>query len=371
MIEVGAAGGIMPPVEALLATARRNEEKGYDALWWPDHLMGWYPESIWTADVTPIANFQPNPHTFFDAVAAMAAVAVHTERIRLGTSVTEPIRRHPAMLAAEWLTLDHLSKGRAILGIGPGEAENVTPYGMSYAKAVSRFEEALAVIRLLWENDEPVSFDGDHWTLDRAVVGMGPHEPGRFPPIWIGAHGPRMLGIAGRYADGWLPGMTGSAKEYAARLETLRTSATAAGRDADAITAGLYAYSVVASDHETCHRILEHPLLAANQLVLPAEAYEERGATHPLGESFYGIRDYIPTRFGKDEALAAIAAIPFELTHDFTLHGTPDELVETVREYEAVGLRHVVLWNMTFLGDPTKVRESYHLMDDVMRALKS
>ncbi len=361
----------MPPVEGLLATAQRNEAKGYDSLWWPDHLMGWYPESIWTPDVTPIANFQANPHVFFDAVAAMAAVAVHTERIRLGTSVTEPIRRHPAMIAAEWLTLDHLSKGRAILGIGPGEAENIVPYGMSYSKAVSRFEEALAVIRLLWENDEPVSFDGEHFTLDRAVVGMGPHTAGVYPPIWIGAHGPRMLEIAGRYADGWLPGLTGGPKVYGERLRSIRASADAAGRDPDAITPGLYGYTVVAATHEECHRILEHPLLAANQLVLPSEAYEPYGARHPFGENFYGIRDYIPTHYGKDEALTAIASIPFEITHDFTMHGTPDELVGLIHEYEDEGLRHLVLWNMTFLGDPTKIRESYQLLDDVMAALKS
>jgi len=369
-LEIGAPGAIMPPVEVLLKTAKRNEDKGFDALWWPDHLMGWHPESIWTPDITPLATVQPNPHVYLDPVACIAAVATHTEKIRLGTRVTEPVRRHPAMLANEWLTLDHFSKGRAILGIGAGEGENIIPYGMSFDKPASRFEEALTIIRLLWENNEPVDFDGDFWTMRRAVCGMGPHTPGRFPPIWTGAHGPRMMDITGRLADGWLPTRM-SPEEYAHGLGVIRTAAEKAGRDFSTFTPGLWAYTVVASDHEEAHRILNQRMPKGFQLVLPSEEYEKRGYAHPLGTKFQGLRDYIPTRLGRDEALKAIDSIPEEIAHLSTVHGTPDELVALFREYEAVGVRHIVPWNITFLGDPTKVRESFHLLDDVLAAVKS
>jgi phthiodiolone/phenolphthiodiolone dimycocerosates ketoreductase len=367
-MKVGAPGTIMPPVDGLLKNARRVEEKGYDSIWWPDHLMGWYPQSIWTPDVTPLANFQQNPDIFLDPVACIAAVGVHTERVQLGTSVTEPIRRHPAMVANEWLSLSHLSKGRAVLGIGCGEAENITPYGLDFSRAVSRFEEALAIIRLLWENDDPVDFDGSFWTLRDAVIGMGAYG-GRFPPIWVGAHGPRMLDITGRYADGWLPTHVPTPQDYADGLARIKRAATAAGRDAGAFTPGLWNYTIVAEDHEECHRIADQPLPKINMLVLPSSAYEERGYTHPLGEGFYGIRDFIPAHYGKDEILKALDSIPEDMVHDYTVHGTPDELVALVRSYEAVGLEHVVLWNQTFLGDPTKVAESFHLLDEVRAAL--
>lgn len=368
-VEVGAQGTIMPPIEGVLKTAKRNEAKGYDALWWPDHLMGWHPESIWVPDVTPLALAQRNPHVYLDPVAAIAAVGVHTERVRLGTSVTEPIRRHPAMLANEWLSLDHITKGRAILGIGAGEGENIVPYGMDFSEQVSKFEEALQVIRLLWENDEPVDFDGRFWTLRKAVCGMGPYTPGRFPPIWTGAHGPKMLAITGRLGDGWLPTRMPPA-EYARRLAQIRASAEAAGRDFSSFTPALWAYTVVASDHEECHRILGERIPKGFLLVLPSEEFEKRGYAHPLGRGFYGLKDYIPTHYPKDEALKAIDAIPDEIAHEFTFHGTPDELVAQIREYEAVGLKHIVPWNVTFLGDVTKVRESFHLMDEVLAALK-
>ena len=368
-IEVGAAGGIMPPADSVIRTARRNEEKGYDAVWWPDHWMGWFPESIWTPDITPLAAFQPSPHVYLDPVATMAAVAVSTERIKLGTSVTEPVRRHPALLANEWLTLDHLSKGRAILGLGAGEAENIEPYGLDYSRPASRFEEAVTIIRLLWESDEKVDFDGEFWTLRDAVLGLGPHEPGRYPPIWTGARGPRMLDITGRLADGWLPPQM-PLEEYSDGLARIRRAAESAGRDLDAFTPGLYALTVVADDHEECHRLIDQTIPKSFLLVAPSRTFEEHGARHPFGDDFDGIRDYIPTRFGRDETLKAIDAIPEEVVHASTVHGTPDELVAMARDFGEVGLRHLALWNITFLGDPTKVKESFHLLDDVAEAIR-
>ncbi len=368
-IEVGAAGAITPPVDMLIKTAKRNEEKGYDAIWFPDHWMAWHPESIWVPDVTPLANFQPNPHVYLDPVACIAATAVHTDRIKLATCVTETVRRHPAMLANEWLTLDHLSKGRAILGVGSGEKENIEPYGLRYEKPVSRFEEALTIIRLLWENNEPVDFDGEFWTLRDAVNGMSPHTPGVYPPIWTGAHGPRMCDITGRLADGWLPSLQ-MPGEYGEKVQRIRAAAQAAGRDPDAITMGLWHYAVVASDHEECHAMLDSTLIRAYMLVLPAAVFERYGVEHPLGKGFDGIRDYIPTRIGKEEALKASALVPEELVHDIVLHGTPDDMVRKVREYEALGCEHIVLWNITFLADLMKIRDSFRLLDDVLVALK-
>lgn len=370
-IQVGAAGSIMPPVEAILKTARRNEEKGYDSLWWPDHWMAWHPQSIWTPDVTPLARFQPNPHVYMDPVTCMAAVAVHTERVRLGTAVTEPIRRHPALLAHEWLSLDHLSKGRAILGVGAGEAENNEPYGLSFARPVARLEESLAIIRLLWESADPVDFDGEFWTLRDAVCGLGPHTPEKYPPIWVGANGPRMLDICGRLGDGWMPTQFLPADVYAQRWERVRGAARAAGRDPDAIEASFYALMVVAATHEEAHRLLDDRILKGYLLVFPAEAYESRGYEHPMGRGAHPIRDYVPSRWGREETLKAIDAIPPEIAHECLLHGTPDEIVARVRAYEAAGARHAILWNVGFMGDLSTVRESFHLADDVMRALKA
>src|SRR5437773_2526024 len=65
-IEFGAPGTIMPPADKAVDNALRAERDGYDSIWWPSHLMGWHPESVWTEDITPLAKHQPNPHTYFD-----------------------------------------------------------------------------------------------------------------------------------------------------------------------------------------------------------------------------------------------------------------------------------------------------------------
>lgn len=367
MITIGTGGVIMPPAEGLIRAAKRAEEKGYDAIWWPDHLMGWLPETIWSTEDTPVAHVYPNPHIFLDPVAAMAAVGVHTERVRLGTAVTEPIRRHPAMLANEWLTLDHLTKGRVILGIGAGEAENITPYGLDYSRQVAKFGEALEIIRLLWANPGvPVDFDGEFWPLRNAVSGLSPYGD-RPPPIWTGAHGPKMLEITGRLADGWLP-VALPPDEYARRLGVILATGKGAGRDMSRFEPGAFSYAVFATDHEEAHRILDQRLIKGFILAGSDEEFARHGAEHPLGKGFYGLREYIPAGFNRDDAIKAIESIPFEVAHGHVMHGTPDDFIERLTALEAAGCRHMMFQNVTFMGDPSKTAESFHLQDEVMRA---
>jgi len=364
---VGAPGHVMPPLETLLHTARRSEERGFDAIWWPDHLMGWHPQSAWTAEHAPLAAAMANPHIYLDPVAAITAAATVTERISLGTSVTEPVRNHPAQLARAWLTLDHLTKGRAILGIGAGEGENITPYGLDFSKPATRLEDALRVIRALWEHDEPIDYDGPVYTLRDAVCGMGPYGD-RFPPIWVAAHGPRLCRVTGELADGWLPTYL-PFDDYAARWDIVTKGAADAGRALDDITAGMWAYTVVAPDHETCHRMLEHRMVKAFAVAQPHEFFEARGAPHPLGR-IYGFVEYVPSRLDEREALRVIDGVPFKVVHDATLHGSPSEIAAKIEPYARIGLEHIALWNITFFASIERTGESYALLTETKDELK-
>jgi phthiodiolone/phenolphthiodiolone dimycocerosates ketoreductase len=203
-VTLGAPGRIIPPAAKAVEFAQRAERDGFDAIWWPCHLMGWIPDSVWTEDMTELARYQASPHTHLDPLMMMGAAGAATSSIKVGVCVTDTIRRHPAMLAQAALTADHLSQGRAILGLGSGETMNITPYGMDFTKPVGRLEEAVKVMRLLWSTDKPVDFDGQFFQLRDAVLGLEPYE-GRPPQVWLAAHGPRMLRITGRLADGWLP----------------------------------------------------------------------------------------------------------------------------------------------------------------------
>ena len=118
-------------------------------------MVSFWPDALWTPEFTDLATVSPSPHRHLDGMAVAAAAAVLTTNVPLATSVVDTVRRHPALLAQSALTIDHLSRGRFILGLGSGETENVVPYGFDFTRPVSRFEEALKVIRLLWDRPGP------------------------------------------------------------------------------------------------------------------------------------------------------------------------------------------------------------------------
>ena len=140
----------------------------YHSIWLPDHMVSFWPDSIWTPEFTDLATVSPSPHRHLDGMAVAAAAAVLTNNTPIVTTVVDTVRRHPAMLAQTAVTLDHLSRGRFVLGLGSGELENTVPYGFDFQKPVARFEEALNVITLLWGSDGPVDFDGQFYHLEHA-----------------------------------------------------------------------------------------------------------------------------------------------------------------------------------------------------------
>ena len=180
-----------------LSRLKELDSGRYHSIWLPDHMVSFWPDALWTPEFTDLASASPSPHRHLDGLAVAAAAAVLTENVPLVSAVVDTVRRHPSLLAQTALTIDHLAKGRFILGLGSGESENTLPYGFDFSRPVGRFEEALAVIRLLWESHGPVDFDGEFYALRHARLDTEPYE-GRLPQIWIGASGPRMLDIAGR-----------------------------------------------------------------------------------------------------------------------------------------------------------------------------
>ena len=368
-MKIGATGVVVPPAKGVVKAAQQQEAAGFASTWWPDHLMAWHPQSIWTPEFTPLAQRQPNANVFLDTVACMTAAAVHTESILIGSSVTDPVRRHPAMLAQEFLSIDHFSNGRCVFGIGTGEGENAIPYGLSINKPASRLEWALETIRLLWESEGPVELDSPFFPLKDAVLGLGPVAEGRFPPIWLAAHGPRMLDLAGRLGDGWLPTVM-SATDYKAGLDRILAARSGAGVTRP-FEAGLWAYTCIADSKEECLQLFEHPMYKVIALQLPAHVYEKHGVAPPLGEGTYGFNDFIPSRFNREEILAVLDKVPPEIVAETVLHGSVDDIVAQLRELEVAGCQHAVLWNISFLTDAARLGPSFAAQAEILRVMQS
>ncbi|MFB0562336.1 MAG: LLM class flavin-dependent oxidoreductase [Candidatus Lokiarchaeia archaeon] len=368
MLKFGTVGPTFPPINRIPEQAKRLEERGYDSIWFPDHLMGWYPQAIWTPDIVgAFAEF--SPHVFFETTLSIALAASSTSKLLIGSAVTEPIRHHPAMLAQSFATLEHITNGRVVLGIGAGEKENCEPFGLPYTKIVSRLEEALQIIRLCWdsERDELLNFDGKFWTLREAVFELPPLK-GR-PPICIGGAGPRMAKLVGTYADGWMPFMI-DYDNYKNRLQIIKEAAGRAGRDYDKIEKGLYTSLIIDKSHDECIRIMQAPLIKARALTTPSEIFEKYGYEHPLGKKFYGLTDFVPSRFSKKEALEAIEKVPLEVVQEAYMWGTPEEVIEKLNGYIKLGMEHWGVWNETYFGDATKVSSSYRCLGEVMKYFK-
>jgi len=368
MLKIGVVGPTFPPVESIARVARSIEEKGYDSIWFPDHLMGWFPQTIWTPEIIGlIATY--SPHTFFETTLSIAVAASATKKIRIGSAVTEAVRHHPAMLAQSYATLEHITNSRVVLGIGAGELENVEPYGLKYEKIVSRMEEALQVIKLLWgsKRDELINYDGKFFKLKNAVFELPPLQSR--PQIWIGGAGERMCKITARYADGWVP-FTIVADEYRDRLKIIKEECSRIGRDFDKIEKAVHLNIIIDESREECLRIMEAPLIKAGALLFPATLYEKLGYKHPLGEDFYALTDYIPAKLSREDAMKAIESVPREVVQESVLWGNVEDVIEKLDKYRKAGLQTVAFWNLTFLGDATKVKSSYSCIDQLVSHFK-
>jgi alkanesulfonate monooxygenase SsuD/methylene tetrahydromethanopterin reductase-like flavin-dependent oxidoreductase (luciferase family) len=176
--------GSAPSWSQILDLARRAEAAGLDALWLPDHVLltpQWGAREAWTL---------------------LAALAASTNRIRLGTLVTCTAFREPALLALMASTLDEVSGGRLLLGLGAGYPDRDLSWravGYATDHPVGRFEEAAEIIvRLL--RGEQLSYSGRYYQTANAIVRLrGPQPSG--PPIWVGGSGPRVQRVAVHWAD--------------------------------------------------------------------------------------------------------------------------------------------------------------------------
>ncbi len=368
-IEFGAPGQIIPPVDRGVAAGVKMEELGYDGVWWPDHLMGWHPDSMWNEDFTPLAKYQQSSHVYVDPYPMMSAVGMQTENIRVGTCVTDLLRRHPASVAQTMLTLDHMTKGRAILGVGSGEQLNIEPYGIEWSKPVGKLAEGLEVIRrLTTAGSETVDFEGEHFYLKDAVMGLDPY--GDTPPeIWLAAHGPRMLGLTGQYGDGWLPTKM-APEDYTRSRDAIYASAKEAGRNVDHFTPGMLGYLLIGPDEESVQRLLASPMVRLLCILLPNWVYENLGVPPPLGDAG-GFHDFIPSRVSRAESDRIVEAIPPKVSKYYAFAGTPDQVAEEIATYQKAGLRHLVMWNITGLGDPDLARFSFKAMHDITAQLRA
>jgi probable F420-dependent oxidoreductase len=227
-IGVGALGDGKPvPWTALREMAKRGEEVGFDTIMAPDHLI--FRRSP-PGNVPAVDMPEGKSRGIWEVWSVLSAVAEATRRIHLGTLVACTGFRNPALLAKMADTLDEISGGRVMLGLGAGwHQPEYEAFGYPFDHRVGRFEEALQIIVPLLKG-ERVTFHGTYYQVDDCELRPRGPRPGG-PPIWIGARRPRMMRLVAQYADVynsvWYPDPSGVIEPF----KRLDEACQAIGRD--------------------------------------------------------------------------------------------------------------------------------------------
>ena len=209
------------------------EERGFDSLYFPEHTH------IPVSRDTPFPGGGDLPREYWhahDPFVALSVCAAVTERIRLGTGICLLIERDPITTAKEIASLDVVSNGRAVIGIGAGwNREEMENHGANYKHRWAILREKVLAMKEIWSNDEP-EFHGEFVDFDPLWSWPKPIQEGG-PPIWIGANSRYVFDRVADYANGWMPiGRVG-----VETIETLRAAVDAKGRNIEDIDLALFA----------------------------------------------------------------------------------------------------------------------------------
>ena len=299
------------PHDLIVRAAVFADKNGFDSVFTPDHLVG-----------VGIKNWSS-----YEAFTLLGYLASVTKKVKLGTCVSDVLRRHPAVLAQFAVTLHDFSNGRAILGLGAGEGMNLLPYGIETKNMVSKLEEGFDVIEKLMEEDE-VTYDGKYFSLRKAFI-----MPRKRVPIWIAGNSPRTLELTAR-ADGWIPFVGIGPKRYKESLAILRK----AGRE---IEAGLFAYVVVEKSYEEALRKIELPAKLISLMSPARKQFLSKTVLEALD-----LPDLFGFTFNREtisKAVEMAKKLPFEAVEHRFIYGTPDDVIARIEKFVKAGAEHFVL----------------------------
>ncbi len=224
----------MQPIEL----ARAVEARGFESLWFPEHShIPVSRETPWGGfkDMPPLPEEYWRSHDQFVALAACAAV---TERIKLGTGITLVAQRDPVWLAKEVASLDVISGGRFLFGIGYGwNREEMRNHGLAFKERREILREKILLMKQLWTQDE-AEFSGKYVRFEKSWAWPKPHQKPHPPILLGGAAGPKTYPHIIEFCDGWMP--IGGIHDFKGGLEGLRKACAEAGRDPATIELGVF-----------------------------------------------------------------------------------------------------------------------------------
>lgn len=323
------------------------EKIGVDTLWVPDHFID-------------VDGDRLEPWTVLSAVSA------RTRKIRLASSVTDAQRSHPARTAHSVASLDWLSKGRAILGIGAGEAMNIVPYGLPWETPpdrVQRLAEAIQIIRLLWSSsrEKTADFQGKFFKLTHAFLSQPPKQKPS-PPIYVGALSSKeTMQIVGQFGDGWL-GWFNTPDTFQKRWSIIKEAARSTGRNPENLQSSIslmLAFPRNRREHESAMRFAKITMLM-EKTILTSLNYTPNLNTRHYQHLLASVEEIA-------QLDKAARQIPDELVHKCMAIGDKDEAIDKIEALCKAGATELA---MADLLAPKTTKRSLKIIGRIIRGYR-
>ena len=313
-------------IDKIVKWVKAAEDGGFDNVWVTDHY---------------------NNRNIY---VLLTAIVLSTNRVTIGTGVTNPFHINPAWTASAVATLDELSGNRAILGIGPGDVTTLRTLGITSEKPLTAMKESVDIIRRLWRG-ETVQFEGKVFSIKGARLN---YKPKRSPPVYMGAQGPKLLELSGAIADGVLINAA-HPNDFKFAVEQIRKGAETGGRDASKID--IVAYASVSVDYERDKaREKAKEVVAFIVAGSPSEVLKRHDIS---SESASGILASLEKgRFGD-----AFNTVTDQMLDSFSICGRPSEIVDKIDEILKIGVTQIVVGSP--IG-PNKADAIYTISRDVI-----
>lgn len=297
-----------PEVTEMVRAAKRAEDLGY--------------ESVWVAE-TRFAR---------DGFVPAAAIAAATEHVKVSTGVVNVFTRSPVLLATSYATLDELSGGRAVFGIGPGSPLVLGPQGHAFEKPLTRLREYVEVSRRLIAGEE-VHYEGECVSVRGVELEFSPVRSSI--PVYMGVTGPRAMGLVGEISDGVLMNGFTSCAYVRRSIRKIEAGCEKAGRSIDEVDLAIGLVTSV-DERGDVARDRVRPLIAMYLSRFPNIARETG-----YGEDYLA---RVREKVSKGGLTAGAALISDEVVDDLAVAGTPEHVRERIAEYREAGIHCPVLF---------------------------
>ena len=293
------------------AYCRKIDDRGFERLWVPDERF------------------------FRDLAVEMTLAALNTRRVLIGSAVTDPFIRHPALTATMIASIDEVSHGRVTAGLGAG-ISGFQALHILQARPALAIREAVALMRQVWSASGPVTFEGKTTSFTNGRLDFTPRPD---IPVWIAGRGPAVLQLAGEVAEGVMIGGLASAPGLAYAEKQIARGLSKANRESNTISRAVWLHTAVADDGHLARNAVRTIVVGA--LISSPNVLDEIGIPVPaaLVEELKGITYGV----NNPEMQRVARTLDDDMLAHFSVAGTVDEVVPRIRELGQSGIDHIAV----------------------------